>query len=77
MIIVNQDQNIIINMDSTGIIENDCELGDTRFRISVWTRLDMWRIIGFYQTEKRAKAVLQEIVQAYITDEKCYYMPKE
>ena len=77
MIIVNQDQNIIINMDNTGIIENDCEAGDTRFRISVWTRLDMWRIIGFYQTEERAKAVLQEIVQAYITDKKFYYMPEE
>ena len=77
MIIVNQDQNIIINMDSTGIIKNDYELGDTRFRISVWTRLDMWRIIGFYQTEERAKAVLQEIVQAYIADKKFYYMPEE
>ena len=74
MIIVDQWNDIIINFDNTGVIEISCE--ETTYDIDVWTD-EMWRNIGKYKTEERAKKVLQGIIYAYTTNVKCYYMPAE
>ena len=74
MIIITQDNEVIVNFDNVGIIEKDEY--HRPFQINIYVN-DVWREIGQYATQERVKAVLQEIVQAYITDEKCYYMPKE
>ena len=75
MLIVSQWNNTIINLDNTGIIEID-EYHQRPFQINIYVN-DVWREIGQYATQERTKAVLQEIVRAYNSEAKCYYMPEE
>ena len=74
MIIVNQAKDQIINFNNVGIIEISCE--ETTYDIDVWTD-EMWRTIGKYKTEERAKKVLRNIVDNYVACSEYYYMPEE
>ena len=67
MIIVSQDKKEITNFDSMMAINIlDCEedgfLLSAAFLIGID---DIYRELGYYKTEKRAKEVLQEIVSKY------------
>ena len=66
MIIVSQDKDEIVNFDNIiNIMITDCD-GD--FVISAVALVgidDIYRELGYYKTEERAKEVLQEIIQSY------------
>ncbi len=94
MIIVSQDKDEIVNFENIiNIMITDCD-GD--FVISAVALVgvdDVYRELGYYQTETRAKEILQEIVGLYrrcqqvigerggvanfIYPPKVYEMPKE
>lgn len=68
MIIVNQDKDMICNFDNSSKIEILGIVGkkgsDTgRFKIVC----DDFDILGIYTTEKRAKEVLEDITDAYLS----------
>lgn len=72
MIIVSQDREDIINFDNVKMINRE------ENRISVdanFGRGDFY-CIAEYETEKRAKEVLQEIVNIYVRECKTYIMPE-
>ena len=61
MIIVSQDKETIINFDKvTEIAQEDGEIGVSNDLYS-----DNFQVIGIYETEERAKEILQEIAQRY------------
>lgn len=61
MIIVSQDKETIINFDKvTEIAQEDGEIGVSNDLYS-----DEFQVIGTYETEERAKEILQEIAQRY------------
>ena len=66
MIIVSQNKDEIVNFDNIiNIMITDCD-GD--FVISAVALVgidDIYRELGYYKTEERAKEVLQEIIQSY------------
>ena len=67
MIIVNQDKTMIFNyknIETIGI-GNPLENDDGKFAILIETISDNQYPIGLYETEERAKEVLQEIVERY------------
>lgn len=68
MIIVSQDKTEIINFDNViNINITDCERDGYLISAGfVVGRDDNYRDLGYYQTEERAKEVLQEIVRATI-----------
>ena len=84
MIIVSQDKETIVNFDNiTEIAQEDGEIGITNDILN-----DNFQVIAEYETEERAKEVLQEIINKYgkfdIDDcnaitvfPKIYEMPKE
>lgn len=92
MIIVNQDKTMIFNyknIETIGI-GNPLENDDGKFAILIETISDNQYPIALYETEERAKEVLQEIVSKYKTTlynsktnetvvnvPKVYEMPKE
>lgn len=67
MIIVSQNKDEIVNFDNiTNIMITDCD-GD--FVISAVALVgvdDVYRELGYYTTERRAKEILKEITQKYI-----------
>lgn len=70
MLIVNQDKDMICNFDNSskieilGIVENKgSDIG--KFKIVC----DNFDILGIYTTEKRAKEVLQEIIETYLSQD--------
>lgn len=66
MIIVSQDKKSIYNFDnikSIDIVENEIYITDDIL-------MDEGAKIGEYETEERAKEVLQEIIKAYIESKK-------
>lgn len=92
MIIVNQDKTMIFNYKNieTIVIGNPLENDDGKFAILIETISDNQYPIALYETEERAKEVLQEIVSKYKTTlynsrtnetvvnvPKVYEMPKE
>ena len=66
MIIFSQNKDEIVNFDNIiNIMITDCD-GD--FVISAVALVgvdDVYRELGYYKTEERAKEVLQEIIKAY------------
>lgn len=69
MIIVNQDKTMIFNyknIETIGI-GNPLENDDGKFAILIETISDNQYPIALYETEERAKEVLQEIVSKYKT----------
>lgn len=61
MIIVSQDKETIINFDKvTEIAQEDGEIGVSNDLYS-----DNFQVIGIYETEERAKEIIQEIAQRY------------
>ena len=95
MIIVGQGKNEIINFDNVMNIEiTNCDENDFGiFAGFIVGRDDNYRLLGYYSTERRAKEVLQEIINEYqeyveiknncygvrqvTTIPKIYKMPKE
>ena len=67
MIIVSQDKTEIINFDNViNINITDCERDGYLISAGfVVGRDDNYRDLGYYQTEERAKEVLQGIINAY------------
>lgn len=67
MIIVNQNEDEFVNFDNIMCVNiTDCE--EDGWLISagfIVGRDDNYRELGYYKTEKRAKTVLQEIVNKY------------
>lgn len=90
MIIVSQNKDEIVNFDNIiNIMITDCD-GD--FVISAIALVgvdDVYRELGYYATERRAKEILKEITQKYIhipykkygndyiKQNQVYEMPKE
>lgn len=81
MIIVSQDKEIVItyeNVEALGV-GNPLENNNGLFPIIANVISDNQYILGGYETEERAKEILQEIVNHYYNYEltKVYEMPKE
>ena len=79
MIIVNQDKDMIINFDNVVkiFVKKYC---DDKPEIYCRTIHDIEVFLGEYQTEERAKEVLQEIIKLYGADiwtVPVYQMPEE
>lgn len=89
MLIVNQDKNEIVNFNNVIDIQiTDCDGDYVISAIALVGVEDFYRELGYYQTEKRAKEVLQEIISKYkqwnkdannavTIIPKVYEMPKE
>ena len=61
MVIVSQDKETIVNFDNiTEIAQEDGEIGITNDILN-----DNFQVIAKYETEERAKEVLQEIIEVY------------
>lgn len=66
MIIVSQDKNLFINFNNIIGIEIYPQIDDTqKFEINAEKINGELYEIGFYETEERAKEVLQKIIRAY------------
>ena len=72
MIIVKQDKKGIVNFNNVTDIYIDKEDdGDRHFVFYIpVSNIDGLDILGIYETEERAKEVLQEIIKAYIESKK-------
>ena len=72
MIIVKQDKKGIVNFNNVTDIYIDKEDdGDRHFVFYIpVSNIDGLDILGIYETEERAKEVLQEIIKAYIENKK-------
>ncbi len=64
MIIVGQERKTIINLERINFFNIE-EADNNKFNILINYGDDMEGIIATYETEKRAKEVLQEIISAY------------
>ncbi len=60
MIIVSQEKRVIINFDNINLIGTDGE-GKIKIRLGTGDNAHL----GAYETEKRAKEVLQEVIKCY------------
>ena len=66
MIIVSQDKKRIVNFDDlTQVYITHCEEDNTGYFIRFETVDSLYEDLGEYATEKRAKEVLQEIIERY------------
>lgn len=65
MIIVSQDKGKIINFDNMTRVYITFDEGDDDVCIRTETVDSLYEDLGYYNTEKRAKEVLAEIVQKY------------
>lgn len=65
MIIVDQDKNKIINFDNVNEILT-IETGEILVVNNTYITNDCLDVLGKYDTEERAKEVLQEIIKAYL-----------
>lgn len=88
MIIVSQDKKEIVNFDSVISIKfyHDDEYIEYLYEIYVAVKApdDNYILLGIYETEERAKEVLQEIITVYTSDGivesegyVCYEMPEK
>ena len=81
MIIVSQDKKEIVNFDN---IENIWINTESEGRFTIEATADTNSTLGYYESEERAKEVLQEIITAYTGDGivesegyVCYEMPEK
>lgn len=65
MIIIDQDKNKIINFDNVNEI-SITETGEVLVVNNTYITNDCLDVLGKYDTEKRAKEVLEEIIKAYL-----------
>lgn len=67
MVIISQDKTMILNFEYIETIEigNPLENNDGKFKILCDTTSDNQYTIAEYETEERAKEVLQEIISKY------------
>lgn len=67
MIIVSQDKELVLNFKNIDVIGigNPLEDDDGMFKVLASTTSDNEYTLGKYETEKRAKEVLQEIAKVY------------
>lgn len=67
MVIISQDKTMILNFENIETIEigNPLENNDGKFKILCDTTSDNQYTIAEYETEERAKEVLQEIISKY------------
>ena len=66
MIIVSQDKKRIVNFDNlTQVYITHCEEDNTGYFIRFETVDSLYKDLGEYATEERAKEVLQEIIERY------------
>ncbi len=82
MIIVNQDKDVILNFNNVSLIAIDDE--ETNRGIYASCNNDDVLKLGVYESNERAKEVLQEIITAYTGDGivenegyVCYEMPEK
>lgn len=73
MIILSQNKKNIINFDRVSNIW----IEEKTVKYQCPDIEDFWGKLGNYATEKRAKEVLQEIVNTYVRECKTYIMPEE
>lgn len=66
MIIISQDKNKIINFDNVNEILTT-ETGEILFINNTYITNDCLDVLGKYDTEERAKEILQEIISKYKT----------
>lgn len=66
MIIVSQDKEEIINFDNMTRVYITFDEGDDDVCIRAETVDSLYEDLGYYETEERAKEVLQEIIKAYL-----------
>jgi len=77
MIILSQDKNEIINFNNIVrlSVSNNSK---GQFLIEAHNFCDDFEtVIGFYETQERAKEVLQEIVNTYVRECRTYIMPED
>ena len=66
MIIVNQDKTVMVNFDNVDHIElKKLPVNEIGYAISIETSESYFNRFEIYDTEERAKEVLQEIIKAY------------
>ena len=70
MIIVSQNKNKIVNLSNLTQIYITQDEEETAYYISFETVDSLYDELGKYDTEERAKEVLQEIIKAYIENKK-------
>ena len=69
MIIISQDKNAIVNFDNVSEIRAQYDGTIVTFNNTYDPRYYSSDILGKYETEERAKEVLQEIVKTYVLTE--------
>lgn len=68
MIIVNQDRTIMLNFDNVDNIKVEkLPMNETGYKIVIETNYNYLDRFALYDTEERAKEVLQEIIKRYKT----------
>lgn len=65
MIIVSQDKDMIVNMDNVYSIWIENPLENDNGKFSIETTGEINATLGYYETEERAKDVLQEMINTY------------
>lgn len=70
MIIISQDKNAIVNFDNVNEIRVKYDGKIATFDNTYDSRYDCSDILGKYETEERAKEILQEIIRALIETKK-------
>lgn len=81
MLIVSQNENYILNMDSIEIINTDQNATEQTSRVIAYTlstiENDEHYVLGTYSTEEKAKMCIGALISAYSNDEKVFFMPEE
>lgn len=77
MIIVSQDKEKIVNFDNLTQIYITRDEEETANFIRYESVDSLYEDLGQYETEERAKEVLQEIVNTYVRECKTYIMPED
>lgn len=72
MIIVSQDKETIMNFERINFIRIE-----DMYQIVANYADDYYEHLGSYDTEKRAKEILEEIVNTYVRECKTYNMPED
>lgn len=65
MLILSQDKNVIINFNKALSIWIENPLNNDNSKFSIEVSADIDENLGYYDTEERAKEVLQEIIKVY------------
>jgi peptide methionine sulfoxide reductase MsrA len=76
MIIKSQDGKKLINMNTINGIVYDEIANPTQYRVLASFN-GTWYRLGYYQSEERAKQILDKIIQAIELERASYTMPEE